>query len=607
MPKSTYTVKEVAGLLGFSTNTVYKYLEEGSIKAVRLGLEGRFRIPASEVDRLLQENNKKLFDIGATPTAHTENFPSIFDWFVGFISIGIGFSQFINPVYVVNSAALAGFVPFIDVICVLLVVGGILLLGFDIFNFGKNKRDSILYVAMGVLYLVLTGIFFSQSSVVAAGYLALSVVLFISVFKKMWSYLQYLIFVNVLCVLVGVAYVVWPLSFGIFDPGTYIPISKNIYILSWVTFFYFLLFSSYKAYKGNKTFVWITNSVVGIAAFLYAIISFAGGFWGSTVFGIVLGTFSFIFSVVGEFNFFETKTRKESVISFLWLFGVFIAGSLILRMMHISFQHSALTEMGKEVETASVITKSFIDKNISTLNTSLNTGKLTEILDRNGSIDELDEVLKQAFLLSGNSFARVIVTDKSGRIIDTYPFYLQSQNVDISDRDYFIQPAGTGGTYVTGLIQPKSPGISPSVLVSLPIINDNGKFLGVLIASVNILELQKQLGRINLEKRDHLAITDSQGYYIINSGVQEVIMTTSAKELIKKPSDDTDLSINYNKEGVLEFIASREVDKYGWTVWATEPQSSVMKTYNLMGFGIFLFFIMFTVGSLIFAVFLKKE
>ena len=54
MPK-TYTVKQVAVALGFSTNTVYKYLDEGKIKATRLGSEGRFRIPESEVTRLLGE------------------------------------------------------------------------------------------------------------------------------------------------------------------------------------------------------------------------------------------------------------------------------------------------------------------------------------------------------------------------------------------------------------------------------------------------------------------------------------------------------------------------------------------------------------------------
>ena len=51
MPK-TYTVKQVAEALGVSTNTVYKYLEEGKISATRLNAEGRFHIQESEVVKL---------------------------------------------------------------------------------------------------------------------------------------------------------------------------------------------------------------------------------------------------------------------------------------------------------------------------------------------------------------------------------------------------------------------------------------------------------------------------------------------------------------------------------------------------------------------------
>ncbi|KKS03385.1 MAG: hypothetical protein UU57_C0035G0001 [Candidatus Woesebacteria bacterium GW2011_GWE1_41_24] len=115
MPKSIYTVKEVAELLGFSTNTVYKYLDDGSIKAVRLGTEGRFRIPASEVDKLLQERGGNPQKMKVTSFDQGQEFPGVFDWFIGFLSIGIGLSQFIYPIYFFTNANLAGIAPFVDV------------------------------------------------------------------------------------------------------------------------------------------------------------------------------------------------------------------------------------------------------------------------------------------------------------------------------------------------------------------------------------------------------------------------------------------------------------------------------------------------------------
>lgn len=52
--ENIYTVKEAAKILGFSTNTLYKYLEEGTIEAARGGgKQGRFRIPHSSIEKYL--------------------------------------------------------------------------------------------------------------------------------------------------------------------------------------------------------------------------------------------------------------------------------------------------------------------------------------------------------------------------------------------------------------------------------------------------------------------------------------------------------------------------------------------------------------------------
>ena len=49
-----YTVKEASKILGFSTNTVYKYLSEGVIRASRGDQDGgRFRIPHEAIEEFL--------------------------------------------------------------------------------------------------------------------------------------------------------------------------------------------------------------------------------------------------------------------------------------------------------------------------------------------------------------------------------------------------------------------------------------------------------------------------------------------------------------------------------------------------------------------------
>lgn len=69
MPK-TYTVKEVANILGYSTNSIYTFLKEKRIKGVRVG-KGRFRIPEEELSRILHITRRQApADVvgGATPS-----------------------------------------------------------------------------------------------------------------------------------------------------------------------------------------------------------------------------------------------------------------------------------------------------------------------------------------------------------------------------------------------------------------------------------------------------------------------------------------------------------------------------------------------------------
>jgi excisionase family DNA binding protein len=69
-----YTVKEAARIVGVSTNTLYKYLDEGRIKAARgSSLQGRFRIPESALEAFLG-----IKIAAAEPSStHTEESPSI--------------------------------------------------------------------------------------------------------------------------------------------------------------------------------------------------------------------------------------------------------------------------------------------------------------------------------------------------------------------------------------------------------------------------------------------------------------------------------------------------------------------------------------------------
>jgi len=53
MPNNIYSVKQAAKILGLSTNTTYKYLNEGRIKAARGHIRGTFIITAKALENFL--------------------------------------------------------------------------------------------------------------------------------------------------------------------------------------------------------------------------------------------------------------------------------------------------------------------------------------------------------------------------------------------------------------------------------------------------------------------------------------------------------------------------------------------------------------------------
>lgn len=73
MPNNIYSVKQAAKILGLSTNTTYKYLNEGRIKAARGHIRGTFIITARSLENFL---GAKLPENPLTDASGTSAFKS---------------------------------------------------------------------------------------------------------------------------------------------------------------------------------------------------------------------------------------------------------------------------------------------------------------------------------------------------------------------------------------------------------------------------------------------------------------------------------------------------------------------------------------------------
>lgn len=72
-----YTVQETATILGFSTNSIYKFLDQGRLKSTRgNSKQGRFRIPHSSVEDFL---GTKLSETAVSKALSTSISPKTVD------------------------------------------------------------------------------------------------------------------------------------------------------------------------------------------------------------------------------------------------------------------------------------------------------------------------------------------------------------------------------------------------------------------------------------------------------------------------------------------------------------------------------------------------
>ncbi|OGM88320.1 hypothetical protein A2614_00400 [Candidatus Woesebacteria bacterium RIFOXYD1_FULL_40_21] len=91
MPKKFYSVKEASKILGVSTNTIYKYLDEGSLKGRRLNNRGRFKIPFSEIAPYLAGEAELTADTIEKAQADKKDGPklSFFELWFGVALVGL--------------------------------------------------------------------------------------------------------------------------------------------------------------------------------------------------------------------------------------------------------------------------------------------------------------------------------------------------------------------------------------------------------------------------------------------------------------------------------------------------------------------------------------
>lgn len=614
MPKKTYTVKEVAKLLGFSTNTVYKYLDDGSIQAVRLGDEGRFRIPESEVERLLQENGKSFSDTSIANSKATDNSvllptqltikdsPRLFDWFISFMSIALGFSIIVFPLS--NSTQLAlSYSKLTIPLQIILMLGGLLILVLDITRYrGKFWRDMIRGI-VGLDYLAMTVMFVLIHSIpLAIGYFTFSIMVFISTYIKISEKAKFILLINIMLFLLGVGVILKQSFFPMLDVLLTKTGGTTAFILFWLTLLSVNVYINFFVLKKHKLSMWFVTAPVALISLVYSTYAFTQAYWSRSVFCVIISAFSFLFPFADEFEDFTVKSKREVIYIFSWLLGLLLTGSVLMFLVYRTFENYVTSQIADRINTANDVVLTFMDGNVAQVSAFAIDKELIYAMESyNSGGSELANInLRQVYQVSNWKLNRVVLVDKNGTILDTYPLISSGRGINIANRDYFKFAKAGLGAYVTGITKPTTEGIEPTILASVPIIGENNEFLGVLIGDIDVKELVRRIDQVRFGKTGTYLLVDKSGNYILPP--------TPDKILTKAPSGSLELKAVLGEQGELQgedlngtfsILAYRQIEKYGWGLVAQQPIQEAFNPYSATVFIVFLILVSTGMGSLI--------
>lgn len=196
---------------------------------------------------------------------------------------------------------------------------------------------------------------------------------------------------------------------------------------------------------------------------------------------------------------------------------------------------------------------------------------------------EGEKLLNQWNQLYGG-FISMIITDSQGMIVSGSPkaFYEKMSSAPqserlVEDRDYFKVPKNELTPYVSQVFQGREFGDDPIVAVSVPIINDAGKFMGIVEGSLNV------------PKFEHIeaSMSVSDGHIIIKDKYKNIIYASSELELNALENFEIiDVTPTFtNKMKVFElkenqYLYHADVTKHGWRVIALAEPYILIGSYG---------------------------
>ena len=589
----TYTVKQVADILGFSTNSIYTFLKQGRIKGVRVG-KGRFRITEEELGRILHLSKKqqpdnetklqtekvKLTDsvdlseqlklsVIKLPHPHVD-VESIFDWFVGMVSIVVGFSLFLFSQYL-NRPEAFEYASWTLPIQVSLISSGVGMIITDIF---RNKSSLFWHrVFQFILTITYFGLSYSRYNIGEAGsgliFGLFGVCLILTTVFQLRGVDMLLFFIGIFTIgssitLLNKTSVPWIIEIALENSSF---ASYFIIILAII-----LMILTWWSHQRKKRMFWLLMLTYGV---VFTLLSFwfAGNLsWSKAFFVLSLGLTTVLTPVWETISLQKKIDRKLAAPIFIGMLTVITVMVGVLWLMEQNMKEFSQRELKNKLEYGQLLVDSTLDSVEKSVSGASRSKVLLESLT-----GENKENVKEAIrlLIEGNPNIRTAwVLDLKGDLVSIYPHVILTET-NFFTRDYFRQ-ATSGKTYITNLFTAKTKDKRNAVVISSPIFADSGnEILAVLAFSLNLDNLSTRLQKFTSQE-------NGESFILVDK--KERILVSRDPTQIGKLND---IYENSESRGIKDYESNLVIEKTGWNLKIKAPMREILRPTRTVSISLF--------------------
>jgi len=543
MPKS-YTVKEVADILGYSTNSIYTFLKEKRINGVRVG-RGRFRIPETELARVLhlskksdiaastsfpqtvlgpplvQKNDERTIERTEREVARIGNrkflfaAPNFFDWFVGLSAIvsGLGLLLF-NVSFEPQTSVI--FVSFLPAVVTVLICCGI---GTLISKLMCRRAWSAVFLGILVILGGYNALMFLHFGDIHAAFLygGLSTVILVHLLLRSGGVFSYGLYISFITLASSILFMLFPNEPHIAAALQAVQLERTVvpYVLGFSSII--CVAALWLGYRYSRLLFWISCLCIALASLVLGSFFTYLMYWSRGYFVILIGFFTAILPVWRMIQS-HGSTRQRVL-----LHGAFFAigALLILSVVAVRIvQDTTRVSNERASDRIAQYTQAFLEQSNGSARSSLVTAAQSPILVsamEKGDVDALNDLAK-VLIVGASQIRRIVFLDADGTGLLLYPTGTFTQK-DLSAREYFVHVRQSKEPYISNSFQPATAeGTRYVVSIAVPILSPKQEFLGVLVGSLDLESLGFQLQKLISGRRgESIVVIDGSGKTIIDS------------------------------------------------------------------------------------------